>query len=62
MKHDGKLIRTDTDYIEALAEIEELWGAKLGTANGDRLDALATLIAKYEAEHYPIDPPGAAKT
>jgi HTH-type transcriptional regulator/antitoxin HigA len=52
-----KPIRTEADYQAALAEIERLWGAKLGTAQGDRLDVLATLIDAYEAEHYPIDPP-----
>ena len=41
----------------ALAEVEELWGAKAGTPRGDRLDILATLIEAYETEHYPMDPP-----
>jgi HTH-type transcriptional regulator/antitoxin HigA len=35
-----------------------LWGAKIGTREGDRLDVLATLIDAYEAEHYPLNPPG----
>lgn len=50
-------IRSKTDYKAALAEVERLWGAKAGTAKGDRLDVLATLIEAYEAEHYPMDPP-----
>jgi len=50
-------IRTEADYENALAEIERLWGAKSGTADGDRLDALATLIDVYEAQHHPMDPP-----
>ena len=50
-------IRSKTDYEAALAEVERLWGAKTGTAKGDRLDVLATLIEVYEAEHYPMDPP-----
>ena len=50
-------IRTKADYEAALAEVERLWGAKAGTAKGDRLDVLATLIEAYEAEHYPMDPP-----
>jgi hypothetical protein len=29
-------------------------GAPSGTPEGDRLDALATLIDAYEAEHHPI--------
>src|SRR5262245_15184906 len=50
-------IRTEQDYAAALAEVERLWGAKMGTAEGDRLDVLATLIDAYEAERDPIDPP-----
>jgi HTH-type transcriptional regulator/antitoxin HigA len=50
-------IRTKRDYETALREVERLWGAKLGTREGDRLDVLATLIDAYETEHYPMDPP-----
>ncbi|MGH6950999.1 MAG: helix-turn-helix domain-containing protein [Vitreimonas sp.] len=57
MKGDIKPIRTKADYKAALAEIEALWGARVGTPRGDRLDVLATLIDAYEAEHHPIDPP-----
>ncbi len=52
-----KPIRSKRDYEAALSEIERLWGAKVGTPEGDRLDVLATLVEAYEAEHYPIDPP-----
>jgi HTH-type transcriptional regulator/antitoxin HigA len=38
-------------------EVEGLWGAKLGTPKGDRLDVLATLIDSYEQAHHPMDPP-----
>ncbi len=54
---DLKPIRTENDYEQALAEVEELWGARTGTPKGDRLDVLATLIEAYEVEHYPMDPP-----
>jgi len=57
MKNSVKPIRTKKDYETALAEVERLWGAKLGTHEGDRLDVLATLIDAYEAAHYPIDAP-----
>lgn len=57
MKNDIKPIRTEKDYRRALAEVERLWGAKLGTPAGDRLDVLATLIDAYEAAHDPMDPP-----
>ena len=54
---DLRPIRTESDYEQALAEVEELWGARTGTPKGDRLDVLATLIEAYEVEHYPMDPP-----
>jgi HTH-type transcriptional regulator/antitoxin HigA len=57
MKSEMKPIRTKKDCERALAEVERLWGAKIGTPDGDRLDILATLIDAYEAEHFPIDPP-----
>src|SRR4051812_35892047 len=52
-----KPLRNERDYERAMAEVGRLWGAKLGTPEGDRLDILATLVDAYEAEHYPIDPP-----
>jgi HTH-type transcriptional regulator/antitoxin HigA len=54
---DLRPIRNEKDYERALAEVEELWGAKAGTPKGDRLDILATLIEAYETEYYPMDPP-----
>lgn len=57
MKNEIRPIRNEKDYKSALAEVERLWGAKLGTPAGDRLDVLATLIDAYEAAHDPIDPP-----
>lgn len=52
-----KPIRSNTDYERALQEIQRLWGAKEGTAGGDRLDVLATLVDVYEQKHFPIDTP-----
>jgi HTH-type transcriptional regulator/antitoxin HigA len=57
MKSDVKPIRSKKDHAAALAEVERLWGARLGTPEGDRLDVLATLIDAYETAHYPMDPP-----
>ena len=57
MATDVRPIRSETDYAAALDEVGRLWGAASGTAEGDRLDVLATLIDAYEAEHDPIDPP-----
>jgi HTH-type transcriptional regulator/antitoxin HigA len=57
MTAELKPVRSKADYNRALAEIERLWGARIGTPKGDRLDVLATLVDGYEAQHYPIDPP-----
>src|SRR3989337_1138547 len=50
-------IRTEADYEAALVEVERLWGSKVGTPDGDRLDVLLVLIDNYEAKHHPIAPP-----
>src|SRR5208282_3920661 len=54
---DIKPIRTKRDYEVALRTIESLMMAKRGTAEGDRLDILATLVEAYEAKHFPLDLP-----
>ncbi len=50
-------IRNEADYEGALAEVERLWGAKEGTAEGDRLDVLTTLVETYEQKHFPMHAP-----
>ena len=57
MANEMKPIRTEADYEAALEEVAALWGAAVGTARGDRLDVLATLIDVYEAKHHAMDPP-----
>ena len=52
-----KPVKTRSDYEAAMAEMRRLWGAKSGTADGDRLDVLATLVDEYEARQFPMDPP-----
>jgi antitoxin component HigA of HigAB toxin-antitoxin module len=41
MAAEVRSIRTKGEYETALKEIERLWGAKIGTRDGDRLDVLA---------------------
>ena len=50
MAAEVRPIRSKRDYETALKEVERLWRAKAGTSDGDRLDALATLIDAYEEE------------
>jgi HTH-type transcriptional regulator/antitoxin HigA len=47
-------IRNDDDHLAALREIDRLWGAELGTEDGDKLDILATLVEKYEETRWPL--------
>lgn len=49
---DTMLITTEQEYRTALAEIEELMTADIGTPEGERLNALVTLVEAYEREHY----------
>ena len=49
-----KPIHDEVTYASALAQVEVLWGSKLGTPEGDALDILATLIEAYEAKNHPI--------
>lgn len=48
-------IRTQRDHDAALRTVEGLMDAKPGTAAGDRLEILTTLIEAYEAKHHAID-------
>ncbi|MEB2776778.1 transcriptional regulator [Algoriphagus sp. D3-2-R+10] len=50
-------VKTDQDFTCAISRIEDLWGAKKDTPEGDELDLLATLVKSYEMKHYPIAPP-----
>jgi HTH-type transcriptional regulator/antitoxin HigA len=54
---DIRPLKTEADYDQALAEIERLWGAPEGSADGDHLDVLLVLVEAYEAKHHPIAPP-----
>ena len=48
---------TDEDYQAALVRIDVLMDAAPGSAEGNELDALTTLIEQYEDEYFPIDRP-----
>jgi HTH-type transcriptional regulator/antitoxin HigA len=50
-------VRTEAEYDAALREIDRLMNATPGTARGDRLDVLVTLVEAYEQERWRIDPP-----
>jgi HTH-type transcriptional regulator/antitoxin HigA len=50
-------IRSEVDYDAALERIDALMGAKPGSAEGDELDVLATLVDAYEEKRFPMDAP-----
>jgi HTH-type transcriptional regulator/antitoxin HigA len=52
-----KPVKTKRDYTAALKEIERLFDAKSGTADGDRLEVLTALISVYEEKHHAVPLP-----
>lgn len=52
-----KPIYTDEDLAHALQEIDELWEARPGTKDGDRLHILTVLVEDYEDRHHSIPLP-----
>lgn len=52
-------IRTEEDYQIALRELEAYFESEPApdSEEGDRFEILATLVAAYEAKHYPIELP-----
>lgn len=41
-----RLLRNDDDLQQALTRLEKLWGAEVGTAEGDELELLALVIER----------------
>lgn len=52
-----KLIKTEEDYRKALARLEVIFDAKIGTPESDEADVLGLLVDEYEKKNYPIDAP-----
>ncbi len=52
-----KAIKTEQDYNQALARLEDIFHAEIDTAEGDEAEILSILIEKYEDEQYPIGMP-----
>ena len=49
-----KPIRSESDYNDALARIEEIFGAEAGTSESDECDVLVDLVELYEQRHYSV--------
>ncbi len=52
-----KVIKTEKQYQQALARLEEIFDSRKNSKNADELELLSVLIEKYENEHYTIDFP-----
>ena len=50
-------LKTKRDYQAALKEAENLWSARPGSKDADRLEVLVLLIQAYESVHYPVPDP-----
>jgi HTH-type transcriptional regulator / antitoxin HigA len=50
-----EIIKTESDYENALARLEIIFDSRKGSKNGDELNELATLIEHYENKNYPLD-------
>jgi len=48
-------ITNETEYNEALEELEIIFTAKKGTPDGNRLELLTQLIDEYEKKFFPFD-------
>lgn len=53
----NKLINSEIGYEKALKRLTEIFEAPSNSAGGMEAELLATLIEKYETEHYPISFP-----
>ena len=51
-----KPIKTETEYVKPLSEVDEIFDVEEGTPEARLLDELCKLISDYEDKHYPIDP------
>jgi HTH-type transcriptional regulator/antitoxin HigA len=52
-----KILKTETDYNQALKRLETIFSAEIGTLESDEADVLGLLIDEYEKKHYPIEAP-----
>ena len=60
MNIEPKIIKTETQYLACLEEVEQLAAQDppLGTPEADRLELLAKLVEDYEVERYRFEKPG----
>ena len=54
---DIKPIKTNLDYVNALARLGQVFDAQMETPEGDEAEILSLLIENYENQHYSIEAP-----
>jgi HTH-type transcriptional regulator/antitoxin HigA len=52
-----KVIKTESDYNEALKRLEVIFDAPVNSKEGDEAEILSILIERYEDVYYPIEAP-----
>ena len=52
-----KIIKTEQEYQETLAKLDEVFDAPKGTTESDYADLLALIVDDYEKKHYSIEAP-----
>ena len=52
-----KILKTETDYNDAVNRTIDLFDAEPGTTSFDELELLLLLVKDYEDKHYPIPTP-----
>ncbi len=52
-----KLIKSESDYANALERLEIIFDAPVNSPAGDEAEILSLLIEDYENIHYPIEAP-----
>ena len=55
--YEIRVIKTEEAYQNALRELDKVFDAKPGTAEGDHFELLSVLIDLYEQQHFPIETP-----
>jgi HTH-type transcriptional regulator/antitoxin HigA len=52
-----KILKTESEYEQALEMVDSLMEAAPGTPEEDELELWSLLVEQYEDAHHPIDPP-----
>ena len=51
---DIKVLKNESDYSRALKRVDEIFGAKPNTKEGDELELLLLVIKYYEDKHHAV--------